>query len=105
MKKLIALLCVLFVAVSVFAQTSSLADPDPSVVGADSAAQALREISLDLFEREGAWNCRISPDVGVISGRLFDGGPYSNLDADARQEQIKLPEEVATAEGSLRKDA
>ena len=98
MKKLVALLCVLFLAVSVFAQNSSLTEPDPSVVGADSAAQALREISLDLFEREGAWNCRISPDVGVISGRLFDGGPYSNLDAEAKQEQIKLPAEVADAE-------
>ena len=55
MKKLVALLSVLFLAVSVFAQNYSLTEPDPSVVGADSAAQALREISLDLFEREGAW--------------------------------------------------
>ena len=101
MKKIVALLCVLFLAVSVFAQASSLAEPDPSMVGADAAAQALREISLDLFEREGSWNCRISPDVGVISGRLFDGGPYSNLDAEAKQEQIKLPAEVADAENEI----
>ena len=27
------------------------------------------------MEREGSWNSRISSDVGVISGRLFEGGP------------------------------
>ena len=58
-----------------FAQTSSLSDPDASNIGNDSARQALREVSVDRFEREGAWNVRISPDFGVISGRLFEGSP------------------------------
>ena len=63
----------------VFAQqgTSSLTDPDPTIIGADSAKQALREVSVDLFEREGSWNARISSDNGVISSRLFDGSPAS----------------------------
>jgi hypothetical protein len=64
----------------VFAQSSSngsssLSDPDPTVIGHESAKDALREVSVDLFEREGSWNVHISPDVGVISGRLFDGAP------------------------------
>ena len=60
-----------------FAQTSSLSDPDASNIGNDSARQALREVSVDRFEREGSWNVRISPDFGVISGRLFDGSPLA----------------------------
>lgn len=98
MKKIVSVLFVLTLACAVFAQTVSLTETSPADIGADSATQSLREISLDLFEREGSWNCRISPDVGVITGRLFDGGPYSNLEtAEERQEKIQLPEEVVNA--------
>jgi len=62
---------------SVFAQTDSLSEPDASNIGNDSAKQALREVSVDRFEREGSWNVHISPDYGVISGRLFDGTPLA----------------------------
>lgn len=77
MKRVIAVLMVLATFGMVFAQqgTSSLTDPDPTIIGADSAKQALREVSVDLFEREGSWNARISSDNGVISSRLFDGSP------------------------------
>ena len=57
------------------AQNSIVADPNPEVVGNDSAVQQLREVSLDKFEREGSWNVHISPDFGVISSRLFEGAP------------------------------
>ena len=61
MKKLLSVLLVLFVVTCAFAQgNSSLADPDPSIIGADSARQALKEVSVDLFEREGAWKAKIS---------------------------------------------
>ncbi|MCR5290720.1 MAG: flagellar filament outer layer protein FlaA [Treponema sp.] len=67
----------------VFAQ-SSLSDPDPSNVGNDSAASALREVSVDKFEREGSWNVRMSPDAGVVRGRIFEGAPAAKeaLDDD-----------------------
>ncbi|HBG65226.1 MAG TPA: flagellar filament protein FlaA [Treponema sp.] len=65
---------------SVFAQSSangntSISDPDASFIGNDSSREALREVSVDRFEREGFWNVHASPDYGVISGRLFDGSP------------------------------
>lgn len=60
-----------------FAQSSSITDPDASTIGNDSARQALREVSVDRFEREGAWNVHISPDNGVITGRLFEGSPLA----------------------------
>ena len=47
-----------------FAQTSSLSEPDASNIGNDSARQALREVSVERFEREGSWNVHISPDYG-----------------------------------------
>lgn len=77
MKRVIAFLMVAAIFGVAFAQqgTSSLSDPDPTIIGADSAKQALREVSIDLFEREGSWNARISTDNGVITGRLFDGSP------------------------------
>ena len=84
---------VLFVAALVatgtlFAQTQSRSEPDASQIGNDSAKQALKEVSVDRFEREGFWNVHISSDYGVISGRLFDGSPAAKEpleDADNKQ--------------------
>ncbi len=74
MKKLsVAIMALAVVAAGAFAQ--SLSDPDASNIGNDSARQALREVSVERFEREGSWTVHISPDYGVISGRLFDGSP------------------------------
>ena len=75
MKKLSVLVALVLTAGLLFAQNNSLGDPDEKSMGRDSAMQALREVSLDKFEREGSWNVHISPDYGVISGRLFKGGP------------------------------
>ena len=55
---------------SVFAQTDSLSEPDASNIGNDSAKQALREVSVDRFEREGSWNVHISPDLAVLKSAL-----------------------------------
>ena len=49
--------------------------------------QALREISLDEFERDGSWFVHMSPDYGVISARNFEGSP-------AMKEPLKGEEEV-----------
>lgn len=83
MKKLIILLTVALATSMVFAQ-ASLSDPNPEIVGNDAAMQALREISVDKFEREGSWNVHISSDHGVINARLFDGAPAMKepLDGD-----------------------
>lgn len=59
----------------IVAQNESLASPNAATVGADSANFALREVSIDLFEREGAWTVKMSPDYGVITGRFFEGSP------------------------------
>ena len=60
---------------AVSAQNSLVEDPNPETIGNESAMQALHEISLDKFEREGSWGVHISPYYGVITGRLFEGSP------------------------------
>ncbi len=75
MKKFLLTALVAMAACAAFAQNSIVEDPNPEVVGNDSAMQALREISLDKFEREGAWFVHMSPDYGVISARNFEGSP------------------------------
>ena len=75
MKKFLLTALVAMVACAAFAQNSIVEDPNPEVVGNDSAMQALQEIPLDSFEREGSWFVHMSPDYGVISGRNFEGAP------------------------------
>ena len=75
MKKLLAFCIVAVISTSLFAQASSLQEPNPETVGADSAMASLREVSIDKFEREGSWVVHMSPDYGVINGRLFEGNP------------------------------
>lgn len=74
MKKVLVVLLVLLTTVCVFAQ-ESLSDPDASMIGVDSARQSLKEVSLDLFEREASWDVYMPIDDGIITSRLFDGSP------------------------------
>lgn len=92
MKKLVAVFVISCLFGAVFAQNSSLSAPDPATVGNDSARQSLREVSVDLFEREGSWNASISPDNGIISTRLFDGSPAGKqpLEENADVEDSKV---------------
>ncbi len=77
MKKIIvSFLAASLLSCAAFAQTS-MAAPDASEIGNDSARQGLREVSVDRMEREGSWNVHISSDVGLITGRLFDGNPLA----------------------------
>ncbi len=87
MKKFLLSVLVAAAACAVFAQNSLVEEPNPETVGNDSAMQALREISLDKFERDGSWFVHMSPDYGVIAARNFEGSP-------AMKEPLKGEEEV-----------
>ncbi|MGP1586754.1 MAG: flagellar filament outer layer protein FlaA [Treponemataceae bacterium] len=100
MKRFLVVLLILSVAFAgVFAQSSpsndtSLSDPDPAVAGADTAKQYLREVSVDMFEREGVWSAKISPDNGVISARLFNGSPIAKEPIEETEAQGIKDEKV-----------
>lgn len=87
MKKFLLSVLVAVAACAVFAQNSLVEEPNPETVGNDSAMQALREVSLDKFERDGSWFVHMSPDYGVIAARNFEGSP-------AMKEPLKGEEEV-----------
>lgn len=87
MKKFLLSVLVAAAACAVFAQNSLVEEPNPETVGNDSAMQALREVSLDKFERDGSWFVHMSPDYGVIAARNFEGSP-------AMKEPLKGDEEV-----------
>ncbi len=87
MKKFLLSVLVAAAACAVFAQNSLVEEPNPETVGNDSAMQALREISLDKFERDGSWFVHMSPDYGVIAARNFEGSP-------AMKEPLKGEEEA-----------
>lgn len=87
MKKFLLSVLVAAAACAVFAQNSLVEEPNPETVGNDSAMQALREVSLDKFERDGSWSVHMSPDYGVIAARNFEGSP-------AMKEPLKGEEEV-----------
>lgn len=91
MKKILITTAAFLCAASmIFAQSRSLAEPNADDVGTDSAARALREVSIDKFERDGSWNVHISPDVGVITARLFEGSPAAKetLEEDEGSEDL-----------------
>ena len=88
MKKVLTLLISFSLTGFLFAQTSSLAEPDPTVIGNDSSRQALREVSVDRYEVEGSWNATISPDYGVIGARLFEGSPMAKEPLKGEEEAL-----------------
>ncbi|GHV89557.1 flagellar filament protein FlaA [Spirochaetia bacterium] len=44
-------------------------------IGIDAAQQLLKEVSVDKFEKDGYWRSTMSPDDGLTTTRLFEGGP------------------------------
>lgn len=79
MKKVVIGVVLSLLAFTLFAQTTAdeldLEAANPALIGADSAEQKLKEISVEKFESEGTWIVNMSADEGIIKGRLFDGSP------------------------------
>lgn len=95
MKKALFVILAVLLASGAVAQTTSadlnLDAANPALIGADSAQQKLKEISVDKFENEGSWTVWMSADEGIIKGRLFDGAP-SGKKAIASEEGMNLPD-------------
>ena len=73
--KRIFITALFIVAVAGMVSAQEIGDPDPFLLGIESAQQMLKEISVDKFEHEGFWISRMSTDEGYTSSRLFFGGP------------------------------
>ncbi len=81
MKKTFFVLALLFVGVLAFSQVERgepLPGPGRPVeesIGADTAQQKLKEVSLSKFEDAGFWRAVISQDQGITTARRLEGGP------------------------------
>jgi hypothetical protein len=86
MKRIIIVLLAVC-AVSLVTAQQTVGNPDPNAIGIDTAQQKLQVVSIDKFESAGFWNSYISPDAGVINGRLFAGGPVGKADEPKPEER------------------
>jgi hypothetical protein len=86
MKRLIISAVCLLVASGLFAQD------DASRLASSTAQQDLKEVSVDKFEHEGFWSPIISSDKGIISSRLFAGGPADKQALEDEQD-LNIPDE------------
>ncbi len=104
MKKVLYVLLLCLVSLAVFAQDSTapaattsadlnLDEADPTKIGADSAEQKLKEISVEKYESEGTWIVNMSADEGVIKGRLFKGSPAGKKPIP-EEENLNLTDEM-----------
>lgn len=86
-KSILLILLIVFTVMPLMAQTDSNAgNPDPSLIGTDTAQQRLKEISVTKFEDAGFWYGAIAGDFGVIQARSFPGGP---LDKEAIEDEVQ----------------
>lgn len=70
---------------------STIDAADPTRIGIDSAEQRIKEVSIDKFELEGSWFCRMSADEGVITSKLFNGNP-ANKQPIPDESGLQLPD-------------
>jgi hypothetical protein len=73
MKRLILLLLIFTVFGGMASAQQPLDAPNPELIGVESAQQSLSEVMVDMFEREGFWSAKISPDDGIVTVLLRDG--------------------------------
>ena len=91
MKQILVIALIFSVAAGVFAQ-NEVGAVDPERLGIDTAQQFLQEVSVDRFEREGFWMSSMSSDEGIITSRLFSGGPLGRTPIPA-EEGMDIPDE------------
>ncbi|MCL2128142.1 MAG: flagellar filament outer layer protein FlaA [Treponema sp.] len=75
MKRFIIIAMFLVIAAGLVSAQEEVGDPDPEMLGIDSAQQMLKEVSVDKFEHDGFWYSTMSTDEGYVTSRLFSGGP------------------------------
>lgn len=68
-----------------------VSEPDPSLIGIESAQQSLREVSVSKFEDAAFWYAKIGADDGLITVRDKKGSPLE-------KEAIEGEEEVGIEE-------
>jgi hypothetical protein len=92
MKRFIFIALFILIAVGMVCAQDAIGDPDPYMIGVDSAQQQLKEVSVDKFEAEGFWFSHMSSDEGYTSSKLFVGGP-SGKEPIPEEEGMNIPDQ------------
>lgn len=96
MKRLALGIVLCMLTFTLIAQVSSdelnLEAANPALIGADSAEQKLKEVSVEKFESEGTWTVMMSADEGIIKGRLFNGSPAGKKTIP-EEDNMNIPDE------------
>ncbi|QEN05766.1 flagellar filament protein FlaA [Thiospirochaeta perfilievii] len=83
---------VLFTIIALFICTlhgytqEGVSEPDPGLIGIESAQQSLREVSISKFEDAAFWYGKIGADDGIISVRDKAGSPSEKEAIEGEQE-------------------
>ena len=85
MKKYL-LVSFMLVAVLTTAVAQTAGQPDPSLIGVDTAQQMLQEISLSKFEDAGMWKASMPHDFGLAYVRKIQGAPQDKEPIEAEVE-------------------
>jgi len=91
MKRFILIALFILIAVGMVSAQDAIGDPDPYMIGVDSAQQQLKEVSVDKFENEGFWVSHMSSDEGYTTSKLFTGGP-SGKEPIPDEEGLNIPD-------------
>jgi len=66
--------------------------PNPFMIGPTVGQQELVEVSVERFEFEGSWYATMFRDQGLVTSRLFRGGPAARVPI-AGEEGMDIPDE------------
>jgi len=91
MKRFILIALFILIAVGMVSAQDAIGEPDPYMIGVDSAQQQLKEVSVDKFEAEGFWVSHMSSDEGYTTSKLFTGGP-SGKEPIPDEEGMNIPD-------------
>jgi hypothetical protein len=72
-------------------QRREVGEPNPEMLGIDTAQQMLKEVSVDKFEHDGFWRSTMSGDEGYITARLFSGSPAAKQPIP-EEEGMEIPD-------------
>ncbi|MGL1894102.1 MAG: flagellar filament outer layer protein FlaA [Spirochaetaceae bacterium] len=83
---------ILFIVIALFICTlhgyteEGISEPDPGLIGIESAQQSLREVSISKFEDAAFWYAKIGADSGIITVRDKKGSPTEKEAIEGEEE-------------------
>ncbi len=85
-KKFLFIVIISFICILYGYAQEGISEPDPGLIGIESAQQSLREVSISKFEDAAFWYAKIGADDGIITVRDKVGSPSEKEPIEGEQE-------------------